>query len=70
MRVAGLDIHRLLAGEAVPLGASTTRLRTKPRPVPVYPPAAGPRMVKVTGEVADGALVLAGLRPDPGPVST
>jgi 5,10-methylenetetrahydromethanopterin reductase len=65
MREAVLDVRRLLAGEAVPIGAATTRLRNVPsRPVPVYLLAAGPRMVELAGEVADGALILVGVHPD------
>ena len=64
MREAVRDVRRLLAGEAVALGASSTRLRNPPaHPVPVYLLAAGPRMVELAGEVADGALLLVGLHP-------
>lgn len=62
MREAVLTIRRLLGGEAVSLGAATTRLRhPSPAPTPVYLLAAGPRMVELAGEVADGALLLVGL---------
>ncbi len=62
MREAVLSVRRLLAGEAMSIGASATRLRNVPsRPVPVYLLAAGPRMVELAGEVADGALILAGV---------
>jgi 5,10-methylenetetrahydromethanopterin reductase len=64
MREAVLAIRRLLAGEAVSFGATETRLRTPPpHPPPVYLLAAGPRMVELAGEVADGALLLVGLDP-------
>jgi 5,10-methylenetetrahydromethanopterin reductase len=62
MREAVLAIRRLLAGEAVALGEATTRLgNPPPSPPPVYLLAAGPRMVELAGEVADGALLLVGL---------
>ena len=65
MREAVLAIRRLLAGEAVPFGPTETRLRNPPRrPPPVYLLAAGPRMVELAGEVADGVLLLVGLHPD------
>ncbi len=62
MRQAVLDLRRLLAGETVTFGSTSSRLRnTSDRPLPVYLLAAGPRMVELAGEVADGALLLVGL---------
>jgi 5,10-methylenetetrahydromethanopterin reductase len=62
MREALRVIRRLLAGEAVDFGGTQTRLRnTDARPTPVYLLAAGPRMVELAGELADGALLLVGL---------
>jgi 5,10-methylenetetrahydromethanopterin reductase len=64
MREAVTTVRRLLAGDPVPLGASETRLRNRSAvPTPVYLLAAGPRMVELAGEVADGALLLVGLHP-------
>jgi 5,10-methylenetetrahydromethanopterin reductase len=64
MRVAVRTIRQLLAGETVTLGSRATRLRnTSPQPIPVYLLAAGPRMLEVAGEVADGVLALVGLHP-------
>jgi 5,10-methylenetetrahydromethanopterin reductase len=64
MRDAVTTVRRLLAGHAVSLGTSETRLRNRsPAPTPVYLLAAGPRMVELAGEVADGALLLVGLHP-------
>jgi 5,10-methylenetetrahydromethanopterin reductase len=64
MREAIVTIRRLLAGESVAFGATETRLRNpRPAPPPVYLLAAGPRMVELAGEVADGALLLVGLDP-------
>jgi 5,10-methylenetetrahydromethanopterin reductase len=64
MREAIRDLRRLLAGETVSFGDRQTRLRNRsPRATPVYLLAAGPRMVELAGEVADGALLLVGLHP-------
>lgn len=64
MRDAVLAIRRLLAGDPVTFGPTESRLRQVSQPPPpVYLLAAGPRMVELAGEVADGALVLAGLHP-------
>jgi len=65
MREAVLDLRRLLAGETVTFGTTASRLRNvSARPTPVYLLAAGPRMVELAGEVADGALMLVGLHRD------
>lgn len=59
------QIRRLLAGGAVSAGEGETRLRNlSARPTPVFLLAAGPRMVELAGEVADGALLFVGLHPD------
>ena len=64
MREAILTIRRLLRGEAVEFNGVTTRLRNlSDPPTPVFMTAAGPRMVELAGEVADGALLLVGLHP-------
>src|SRR3954454_18491539 len=58
MREAILDLKRLLRGEAVAFGPTTTRLRNRSEaPTPVYMFAAGPRMIELAGEVADGAFL-------------
>lgn len=65
MRDAVLAVRRLLAGEAVDFGGHATRLlTTSDPPPPVYLLAAGPRMVELAGEVADGAFLMVGLHPD------
>lgn len=62
MRQAIVTIRRLLAGETVSFDGTESRLRHVGRPpTPVYMTAAGPRMVELAGEVADGALLLVGL---------
>lgn len=64
LREAVVAIRRLLAGETVLFGSTQTRLRNTSRPaVPVYLLAAGPHMVELAGEVADGALLMVGLHP-------
>src|SRR5262247_2913043 len=64
MREAILDLRRLLAGESVEFGPTSTRLRNKSAsPTPVYLLAAGPRMIELAGEVADGAFLMVGLHP-------
>jgi len=65
MREAVLAIRRLLAGDAATFGEHTGRLLNASRPpTPVYLLAAGPRMVELAGEVADGAVLMVGLHPD------
>jgi 5,10-methylenetetrahydromethanopterin reductase len=62
MREAVRDVRRLLAGEAVDFGSAATRLRNRSAvPTPVYLLAAGPRMIELAGEIADGAFLMVGL---------
>jgi 5,10-methylenetetrahydromethanopterin reductase len=62
MRDAIRDLRRLLAGEAVEFGPTSTRLRIRSAtPTPVYLLAAGPRMIELAGEVADGVFLMVGL---------
>ena len=64
MREAILDLRRLLAGESVEFGRTATRLRNRSvPPTSVYLLAAGPRMIELAGEVADGAFLMVGLHP-------
>src|SRR6201991_5124620 len=64
MREAIHDLRRLLNGEEVTFGPTATRLRNRSaQPTPVYLLAAGPRMIELGGEVADGALLFVGLHP-------
>jgi 5,10-methylenetetrahydromethanopterin reductase len=64
MREAILNLRRLLAGEEVAFGPTPTRLRNRSAaPTPVYLLAAGPRMIELAGEVADGAFLMVGLHP-------
>ena len=62
MREAIRDIRKLLAGESVEFGPTPTRLRNRTAtPTPVYLLAAGPRMIELAGEMADGAFLMVGL---------
>ncbi len=64
MREAVLGLRRLLAGQPAVFDSAESRMRNvSERPTPVYMLAAGPRMVELAGEVADGALLLVGLDP-------
>lgn len=64
MREAVRDVRRLLGGEPVSFGPTETRLRHRSAtPTPVYLLAAGPRMIELAGEVADGAFLMVGLDP-------
>ncbi len=64
MRRAILTIRRLLRGERLEFnGVETRLLNLSDRPTPVFMTAAGPRMVELAGEVADGALLMVGLDP-------
>jgi 5,10-methylenetetrahydromethanopterin reductase len=64
MRQAIGELRRLLAGDAVDFGSASTRLRNRSAtPTPVYLLAAGPRMMELAGEIADGAFLMVGLDP-------
>ena len=64
MRQAFVTIKGLLAGETMPMGSTRSRMRnTSERPTPVYMTAAGPRMIELAGEVADGVMLWIGLHP-------
>ena len=62
MREAVVGLRRLLSGDSVAFGDPPSRIRNlAPSPPPVYLLAAGPRMVELAGEVADGAFLMVGL---------
>lgn len=62
MREAIRELRLLLAGEEVAFGETSTRLRNRSAaPTPVYLLAAGPRMIELAGEAADGAFLMVGL---------
>ena len=65
MRQAILGMRWLLRGETVIFNGTETKLRNvSDTPTPIFMTAAGPRMVELAGEVADGALMLVGLHPE------
>jgi 5,10-methylenetetrahydromethanopterin reductase len=58
------DLRLLLAGDEAVFGVASTRLRNRSAsPTPVYLLAAGPRMIELAGEIADGAFLFVGLHP-------
>ena len=62
MRTYVTVLRRLLSGEAVYPGMTDGKmLRASDPPTPVYIAATGPRMTELAGEIADGALLQAGL---------
>ncbi|WP_439381247.1 LLM class flavin-dependent oxidoreductase [Amycolatopsis lexingtonensis] len=62
---AGLRVIRsLLAGEAVDFDGVRSRLRD-PVAVPLHLAASGPRNLRLAGEIADGAILLSGVAPEP-----
>lgn len=61
LRDAVVQLKRLLAGDWDVFEGTHSRMRMTPRPVPVYVAAAGPRTIRLAGEVADGLLLGAGL---------
>jgi 5,10-methylenetetrahydromethanopterin reductase len=64
LREAILGMRRLLAGQPAVVQGTEMRLRNAPQtPPPVYLLAAGPRMLELAGEVADGVLLFVGLHP-------
>jgi 5,10-methylenetetrahydromethanopterin reductase len=60
-------VHRcraLLAGAEVSFGpGKTARLHHAGVPVPIYIAATGPRMLKLSGEIADGVILMNGIAP-------
>jgi 5,10-methylenetetrahydromethanopterin reductase len=65
LREAILALRRLLAGQSTVVDGTEMRLRNvSGQPPAVYLLAAGPRMVELAGEVADGALLFVGLDPE------
>ncbi|WP_290056454.1 LLM class flavin-dependent oxidoreductase, partial [Amycolatopsis solani] len=62
---SGLQVIRsLLAGNEVDFGGVRSRLRD-PVAVPLYLAASGPRNLRLAGEIADGAILLSGVAPEP-----
>ncbi|HEX2173158.1 MAG TPA: LLM class flavin-dependent oxidoreductase [Dehalococcoidia bacterium] len=57
-------LHELFQGKMVPTETGTMHARWISRPVPVWLAAEGPRMLEMTGAVADGVLIGTGLTPE------
>jgi len=57
---ATLMMRTLLKGDAVNLGANSSTRIPHPRHVPVWIAAAGPRMLRAAGRVADGVFIRVG----------
>lgn len=57
-RRALVELRALLSGQAPAGWRSEAWLRTGPAPIPIYVGAMGPRMLRLAGELADGALPL------------
>jgi 5,10-methylenetetrahydromethanopterin reductase len=55
------QLRRLLAGDWDVFEGTHSRMRIAPRDIPVYVAAAGPRTIRLAGEVANGLLLGAGL---------
>jgi 5,10-methylenetetrahydromethanopterin reductase len=65
MREAVVALRGLLAGQSAVYESTELRMRNvSETPTPVYLLTAGPRMVELAGEVADGALLFVGLHPE------
>ncbi len=70
LREAIRDIRGLLAGEHLTVSANgfsmdDAHIRVPTRPdIPIYLSASGPKTLALAGELADGAIVLAGLFPE------
>lgn len=56
-------VRRVCAGDPVELGGRPFRLERPPRRIPIYIAATGPRMLELSGEVADGVIMQVGLHP-------
>jgi 5,10-methylenetetrahydromethanopterin reductase len=57
------DLRRLMAGEWDVFPGTHSHMRTANRRIPVYLAAAGPRTIRLAGEVADGLLLAGSLLP-------
>jgi 5,10-methylenetetrahydromethanopterin reductase len=59
-----LTIRSLLRGEKVAYRGSTLQLFSEPRHIPIYVGAAGPKMLRMAGRVADGVIIGSGILPE------
>ncbi|MCP3992548.1 MAG: LLM class flavin-dependent oxidoreductase [Actinomycetia bacterium] len=62
---AGIDeFHQLFTGETVALYGSDIRLATATRQIPIYVAVSQPGMLRMAGEVCDGAIVMGAADPE------
>jgi 5,10-methylenetetrahydromethanopterin reductase len=59
-----LAVRGLLRGEEVVYRGTPLRMFTPARPVPIYVAAAGPKMLRMAGRVADGVIIGTGVIPE------
>ncbi|MEV4647223.1 LLM class flavin-dependent oxidoreductase [Saccharopolyspora sp. NPDC049357] len=64
LRAGVTAIRRLLSGQETDFGGARARLRD-PAAVPIHVAASGPRNLRLAGELADGAILLSGVAPEP-----
>jgi 5,10-methylenetetrahydromethanopterin reductase len=59
-----VTVRALLEGREVDYRGSRLRMFSEPRPVPIYVAAAGPKMLRMAGRVADGVIIGSGILPE------
>lgn len=59
-----LAVRGLLRGEEVDYRGARLQMFTEPRDVPIYVAAAGPKMLRMAGRVADGVIIGSGILPE------
>jgi len=59
-----LTVRGLLRGEEVVYRGAPLRMFSPPRDVPIYVAAAGPKMLRMAGRVADGVIIGTGIIPE------
>ena len=57
-------VRGLVRGERVTWQGTPLQMFTEPREVPVYVAAAGPKMLRMAGRVADGVIIGSGITPE------
>jgi 5,10-methylenetetrahydromethanopterin reductase len=59
-----LTIRSLLRGDEVEYRGAKLRMYREPKRVPIYVAAAGPKMLRMAGRVADGVIIGSGILPE------
>ena len=59
-----LTVRALLHGEEVEYRGAKLRMFSEPRRIPIYVAAAGPKMLRMAGRVADGVIIGSGILPE------